>query len=89
VAVEDLAGECDALFDETRWQWTYPDLWGHSSQAEYRGDTLTRLGLMVLEGVGCAPQVSTIGTMVPFAKSQLTAKNGQTWHAVPQFYSAI
>ena len=86
VAVEDQAGECDALFDIERWQFSNPQLWEQDPKSE--SPLLKKAGLKVLEGVGRAPQVSTIEGMVSFARSQLSPKGNEIWHETPQFFTA-
>ena len=86
VAVEDQSGECDALFDVERWQFTNPQLWEQNPRSE--SPLLKKNGLKVLEGVGRTPQVSTIETMVSFARNHLSPKGKEVWHSVPQFFTA-
>ena len=86
VAVEDQSGECDALFDVERWQFANPQLWERDPGSE--NPLLKKTGLKVLEGVGRAPQVSTIEAMVGFARSHLSPKGKEVWHNAPQFFTA-
>lgn len=87
IAVEDQSGECDALFDVERWQFTNPQLWERGSGVT-PSPLLKEAGLEVLEGVGRAPQVSTIEAMVGFARSHLSSKGKEAWHSAPQFFTA-
>lgn len=82
VAVEDQSGECDALFDTKRWQFTNPQLW-----ARDESPLLKNSGMNVLEGVGKFPPVSTIEEIVGFARSQLSSRGGEAWHDTPQFFT--
>ena len=84
VAVEDGAGECDALFDVEQWQFTNPQLWERDPESE--SSMLRNEGLKVLEGVGRAPRVSSIEGMVDFARQHLSPKENQAWHDTPQFF---
>ena len=86
VAVEDHAGECDALFDVERWQFINPKLWERDPESE--SPLFKKAGLGVLEGVGKVPQVSTIEGMLSFARSHLSSKGNEAWHEVPQFFTA-
>lgn len=85
VAVEDAAGECDALFDGERWDYTNPEIW--ESDPETKSLALTGAGLKVLEGFGVAMRVRSIETMMLFAQSQLSPKRQTAWHSVPQFFT--
>ena len=86
VAVEDESGECDALFDVERWEFTNPQLWAQDPESE--SPLLKNSSLNVLEGVGRAPQVSTIEAMVSFARRHLSPKGKEMWHKTPQFFTA-
>ena len=86
VAVEDQSGECDALFDTAQCQFTNPKLWEREPESE--SPMLRKAGLKVLEGLGQAPQVSTIEDMVGFARRHLSLKGNQVWHDTPQFFTA-
>ncbi len=81
IAVEDKAGECDALFDIARWQFTRPELWEPTGSAS-ESPILANRRLKVLSGLGRLPQVSTIEDMVAFAKTNLSP----CWHDTPQFF---
>ena len=84
VAVEDRDGECDAYFEKEQWGWTYPKLWEQPGTQE--SAMLRQAGLNVLQGIGRAPQVSTIEMMVDFAKDHLAPRGDQTWHEAPLFF---
>lgn len=86
VAVEDMAGECDALFDTEQWQFTYPQIWKQDPESE--SPLLRSTGLKVLEGVGRFPRVSTIEEMIGFARIHLSPKGDHVWHDTPQFFTA-
>lgn len=74
VAVEDANRECDAYFDITLWRFTHPEIW------EAKKD-LNKLGLEVLEGLGCFPPKRKIEDMAIFARKELISK----WHDQPKF----
>lgn len=82
IAVEDKSGECDAMFDIERWQFTSPKQWERAPESE--SPRLKSMGLNVLEGAGRAPRVSTIEAMVGFAKTHLSPKGNEVWHNTPQ-----
>lgn len=85
VAVEDQAGECDALFDTEQWQFTRPELW--EGDPEHESPLLRNADLKVLEGVGRFPRVSSIEDMVGFARSNLSPKGDHVWRDTPQFFT--
>lgn len=84
IAIEDRAGECDALFDPERWQFNHPRAWKPDPNRQI--PLLQDSGMEVLQGVGGVPQISTIEEMVDFAKKHLSATRDETWHDAPQFF---
>ena len=83
VAVEDASGECDALFDQERWEYTYPKIW----EPPMGSAALKAENIGLLPGLGRAPHVTTIEEMVEFAQQQLMPKDtGTVWCTVPDFF---
>src|SRR3990167_375004 len=60
VAVKDISGECDTLFDTDEWRFTHPEIW----DSENLLPSLKKVGIGVLEGLGQTPRVSSIEEMV-------------------------
>jgi hypothetical protein len=85
VAVEDVSGGCDALFDRSRWQYTIPRQWA-TPENRCGSPLLDDMGLGLLPGVGGMPTVKTIEKMVSFARKHLSAKVEVGWYETPRFF---
>jgi hypothetical protein len=85
VAVEDRAGECDAIFDMARWKYTMPEIWARGTDMT-KAQQMEAAGLEVLPGIGRFPAVVEINGMMEFARRHLSPIGDTAWHQVPQFF---
>jgi hypothetical protein len=85
VAVEDVSGECDALFDRSRWKYAIPQQWA-IRESRCGSSLLDDMNLGLLPGAGATRTIRTIEKMASFAKNHLSAKTGYGWYETPRFF---